>query len=53
MSMFSEVRMGNALDLTEAASLVEEINESMERNSDALLSLIRLKILMNTLICIQ
>ena len=43
ISMFSEVRMGNALDLAEAASLVDDINESMERNSDALLSLIRLK----------
>lgn len=42
-SMFSEARMGNALDLEEAASLVDEINESMSRNSDALLSLIRLK----------
>ena len=43
ISMFSEVRMGNAIDLSDATSLVEEINESMERNSDALLSLIRLK----------
>ncbi len=43
ISIFSEARMGNALDLTEAAPLVDEINESMERNSDALLSLIRLK----------
>ncbi len=42
-SMFSDARMGNALDLQEAGSLVDEINESMTRNSDALLSLIRLK----------
>lgn len=41
--MFSEMRIGNALDLTEVASLVDEINDSTERNSDALLSLIRLK----------
>lgn len=42
-SMFREARMGNALDLQEVGSLVEEINQSMVRNSDALLSLIRLK----------
>ena len=42
-SMFGEARMGNALGLEEAGPLVEEINESMARNSNALLSLIRLK----------
>ncbi len=43
VSMFSEVRMGNALKAEGAVELVDEINESMERNSSALLSLIRLK----------
>lgn len=41
--MFSDVRMGKALEIEEAVSLVDEINQSMERNSNALLSLIRLK----------
>lgn len=43
ISMFSDVRMGNALEIEEAESLVDEINQSMERNPSALLSLIRLK----------
>lgn len=43
ISMFSEVRMGKALKIEGAILLVDEINQSMERNSDALLSLIRLK----------
>lgn len=42
-SMFSEVRMGKALEIQGAESLVEEINQSMERNPNALLTLIRLK----------
>jgi putative nucleotidyltransferase with HDIG domain len=42
-SMFSEVRMGKALEIEGAESLVEEINQSMERNPNALLTLIRLK----------
>lgn len=42
-TMFSDVRMGKALEIEEAVSLVDEINQSMERNSNALLSLIRLK----------
>lgn len=42
-SMFNEVRMGKALDVTEAAPLVDEINSSIERNPNALLSLARLK----------
>lgn len=42
-SMFSEVRMGKALEIEEATVLVDEINQSMERNPNALLSLARLK----------
>ena len=42
-SMFSEVRMGKALEIEGAESLVDEINQSMERNPNALLTLIRLK----------
>ncbi len=42
-SMFSEVRMGNAIQVEEAVELVEEISCSVERNANALLSLIRLK----------
>ncbi len=41
--MFSEARMGNAFKLDEVTTLVEEINQSIARNSDALLSLARLK----------
>ncbi len=43
MSMFQEARMGNALQLGEATSLVDEINQSVSRNPGALLSLARLK----------
>ncbi|MDE2389260.1 MAG: HD-GYP domain-containing protein [Betaproteobacteria bacterium] len=42
-SMFSEVRMGKVLEIEGAESLVEEINQSMERNPNALLTLIRLR----------
>ncbi|NBQ70701.1 MAG: HD-GYP domain-containing protein, partial [Nitrosomonadaceae bacterium] len=42
-SMFSDVRMGKALEIEGAESLVDEINQSMERNPNALLTLIRLK----------
>jgi putative nucleotidyltransferase with HDIG domain len=42
-SMFSDVRMGKALEIEEATVLVDEINQSMERNPNALLSLVRLK----------
>lgn len=42
-SMFAEVRMGKALEIAEATELVDEINQSMERNPNALLSLARLK----------
>ncbi len=41
--MFSEVRMGQAAHVEEAAGLVDEITESMSRNIDAMLSLSRLK----------
>jgi cyclic di-GMP phosphodiesterase len=43
ISMFSEVRMGNALEVEGAVLLVDEISQSMARNSGAILSLIRLK----------
>lgn len=43
VSMFSDVRMGNALKLDDALSLVDEINQSIARNSSALVSLSRLK----------
>ena len=42
-TMFSDVRMGKALEIEEVTSLVDEINQSLERNTNALLSLIRLK----------
>lgn len=43
ITMFNDVRMGKALDISEAESLVDEISQSIERNSNALLSLVRLK----------
>ncbi len=43
ITMFNEVRMGNAIKLDQAADMVEEINQSITRNPDALLSLMRLK----------
>ncbi|MBY0474756.1 MAG: HD-GYP domain-containing protein [Nitrosomonas sp.] len=43
VAMFGDVRMGKALEIEEAESLVDEINQSMERNPNALLTLIRLK----------
>ena len=43
IAMFNDVRMGKALDISEAESLVDEISQSIERNSNALLSLVRLK----------
>lgn len=42
-SMFRDARMGNAFKVEEVTTLVEEINQSIARNSDALLSLARLK----------
>lgn len=41
--MFTEARMGKAVPVEQAAGLADEINESILRNSDALLSLVRLK----------
>lgn len=43
VSMFSDVRMGKAVELEEATSMVDEIHQSMERNRNAMISLIRLK----------
>lgn len=43
MSMFREVRMGKAIRLENAASLVEDISESVNRNVSALITLARLK----------
>ena len=42
-SMFQEVRMGNAIKVSEAAPLVEEISQSITRNPEAFLNLARLK----------
>ncbi len=42
-SMFKEVRMGNAIKVSEAAPLVEEISQSIMRNPEAFLNLVRLK----------
>ncbi|BBP03171.1 cyclic di-GMP phosphodiesterase [Sulfuriferula plumbiphila] len=42
-SMFGEARMGNAIKVEQVATLVGEINQSIARNSDALISLARLK----------
>ena len=42
-SMFKEVRMGKALDVSDALPLVEEISNSVLRNPGALISLARLK----------
>lgn len=43
VSMFQEARMGNALKVGEAVTLVDEISGSVMRNPGALLSLARLK----------
>jgi len=42
-SMFQEARMGNAINVAEAAPLVDEINQSISRNPEAFLNLARLK----------
>jgi putative nucleotidyltransferase with HDIG domain len=42
-SMFNEVRMGNALKVSEAEPLVDEISQSISRNPEAFLNLVRLK----------
>lgn len=43
LSLFSEARMGNAVNATDCAPLVDEIVGSVDRNADALISLCRLK----------
>ena len=43
ISMFQEVRMGNAISAEAASELVEEISSSVIRNPGALISLARLK----------
>ena len=43
VSMFQEIRMGNAIVAAEADELVEEISSSVMRNPGALISLSRLK----------
>jgi putative nucleotidyltransferase with HDIG domain len=42
-SMFQEARMGNAIEAEQAAPLVNEISNSVQRNPGALISLARLK----------
>ena len=42
-SMFNEVRMGNAIKISEAEPLVDEISLSIARNPEAFLNLARLK----------
>jgi putative nucleotidyltransferase with HDIG domain len=42
-SMFAEARLGKALEIEGCVSLVEEISESVMRNSSALISVARLK----------
>ncbi|MET0984050.1 MAG: HD-GYP domain-containing protein [Steroidobacteraceae bacterium] len=43
ISLFSEARMGNAVNTSDCAALVDEIVGSVDRNADALISLCRLK----------
>jgi putative nucleotidyltransferase with HDIG domain len=43
-SLFSEARMGNAVDTSECGSIVSDIVESVDHNADALISLCRLKV---------
>jgi putative nucleotidyltransferase with HDIG domain len=43
MAMFSEARMGNAIDAAQVSELVEDIASSVLRNPNALISLARLK----------
>jgi len=42
-SMFLEARMGNAINVSEAEPLVDEINQSIARNPEAFLNIARLK----------
>jgi HD-GYP domain-containing protein (c-di-GMP phosphodiesterase class II) len=41
--LFTEVRLGNAIQADECVSLVDDVVESINRHPDALLSLVRLK----------
>lgn len=41
--LFQEARMGHTLDLVEANAVIEDIDASLERNHNALVSLVRLK----------
>ncbi|QFY43761.1 HD-GYP domain-containing protein [Candidatus Methylospira mobilis] len=43
VTMFHEARMGKALQVDGAMTVVDEVNRSITRNSNALLSLVRLK----------
>jgi len=43
ISLFSEVRMGSAVNLEQCLPVVEEVAESVSRNASALISLARLK----------
>lgn len=43
VAMFNEARMGRAIDAAGAASLVQEISDSVSRNPGALISIARLK----------
>ncbi|MDR3394763.1 MAG: HD-GYP domain-containing protein [Parasulfuritortus sp.] len=43
VSMFQDVRMGNAVSAEAAGAVVDEISSSVLRNSNALISLVRLK----------
>lgn len=43
MRMFSEARMGHALDLSTASTLVQAVYSSVERHPEALISMARLK----------
>ena len=42
-NLFNEARLGNAVDISAVGPLVDEINQSIERNAGALLSIVRLK----------
>jgi HD-GYP domain-containing protein (c-di-GMP phosphodiesterase class II) len=42
-SMFGEIRMGNAINVSEVGPLVDEISNSISRNPEAFLNLARLK----------
>lgn len=43
LNLFNQARMGQALDVQEVMPMVDEIYQSIDRNSDALMNLMRLK----------